>query len=77
MPKGPRGEKRPQSSVSSMVRALEVATGIKEEEYADGEPRVPADESESDDDPEEYELAALEVDTPKSKKSRKKRAPKS
>ena len=79
MPVGPRGEKRPTSSVSSMVKAMRVATGIEEEEYVDGKPRErtsPAkssdDEDESD---EEYELAALEIPKPK-KRKRKKREPK-
>lgn len=77
MPKGPRGEKRPVSSVSSMVRAMEIATGIREEEYVDEGPWTATDESTSDDE-EDYELAALEVGTSKSKKqkNRKKRAPK-
>ncbi len=48
MPKGPRGEKRPVSPVSSMVRAMEVATGIEEEQYVDGKPRVPAETSSED-----------------------------
>ena len=33
---GPHGEKRPISSLSSLVRAFEVATGQREEEYVDG-----------------------------------------
>lgn len=88
MPKGPRGEKRPSSPVSSMVRAMEVATGIREEEYGDddggvddarvakrvGRPRPPRDDS---DDPEKYEIAALEMPDPppkpKKKKGRKKK----
>ena len=35
MPVGPNGEKRPQSSVASIVKTLRVATGIDEEEYVD------------------------------------------
>ena len=33
---GPHGEKRPLSSVSNAVRVMEIATGLREEEYADG-----------------------------------------
>ena len=33
---GPHGEKRPLSPVSNMVRVMEIATGLREEEYADG-----------------------------------------
>lgn len=33
---GPHGEKRPTSSMSSLVQAFEVATGQREEEYVDG-----------------------------------------
>ena len=33
---GPHGEKRPISSLSSLVQAFEVATGQREEEYVDG-----------------------------------------
>ena len=33
---GPKGEKRPMSSISSVVRAFEVATEQREEEYVDG-----------------------------------------
>ena len=40
MPTGPSGEKRPVSPVSSMVKAMRVVTGIEEEEYEDGKPRV-------------------------------------
>ena len=71
MPTGPRGEKRPASSVSSMVKAMRVATGIEEEEYVDGKPRVPVEAS-SEDDSEEYEMAALEIPKPKKRKKRKK-----
>ena len=38
---GPNGEKRPMSSISSVVRAFEVATGQREEEYVDGMRRPP------------------------------------
>ena len=38
MPVGPRGEKRPVSSVSSMNMAMRVAVGIAEEQYVDGRP---------------------------------------
>ena len=38
MPVGPNGEKRPTSSVSSVVKAMRVATGIEKEEYVDGRP---------------------------------------
>lgn len=41
MPTGPRGEKRPVSSISSIVKAMKVATGIEEEEYVDGKPHDP------------------------------------
>ncbi len=33
MPVGPRGEKRPNSSVASMTMALKIATGQMEEQY--------------------------------------------
>ena len=33
---GPHGEKRPLSSVSNAVRVMEIATGLRQEEYADG-----------------------------------------
>ena len=45
MPTGPRGEKRPVSPVSSMVKAMKVAAGIEEEEYVDGKPRMPVESS--------------------------------
>ena len=75
MPVGPRGEKRPTSSVSSMVKAMSIAVGIEEEEYVEGSEKksvvgadLDADESDEDEldeeeseDP-EYEMAALEVD---------------
>ena len=38
MPIGPRGEKRPNSSVASMTMALKIATGQMEEQYVDGQP---------------------------------------
>ena len=72
MPTGPRGEKRPVSSVSSMVKAMRVATGIEAEEYVDGKPREQAASSDDEDEPdEEYELAALEI--PKTKKRKRKK----
>lgn len=65
MPKGPRGEKRPKSSVSSMVNALEVATGIKKEEYSDESSTSSDDKYSSydddEDDGDEYQIAALET----------------
>ena len=33
---GPHGEKRPLSPISNAVRVMEIATGLREEEYADG-----------------------------------------
>ena len=71
MPIGSNGEKRPVSSVSSMVMAMKVATGIEKEQYVDGKgegkPRVP-----------EERIAAMQVSEAKakSKKAKKKRAPK-
>lgn len=59
MPTGPRGEKRPVSSVSSMVKAMRVATGIEPDEYVGGKPLV------------EEQVAALRVK--KSTKSKKKK----
>ncbi len=32
---GPHGEKRPLSPVSNMARGMEIAAGLREEEYAD------------------------------------------
>lgn len=78
MPVGPRGEKRPVSPVSSMVKAMSIATGIEDEEYVDGaagRPRAATDES-SDDDEEEYELAALEIDASKTRKRKNWNKPK-
>ena len=64
MPIGPDGEKRPVSSVSSMVMAMKVATGIEKEQYADGRgPGKPCA-------PEER-IAAMEM--AKSKKGKKKK----
>ena len=62
MPIGPNGEKRPASSVSSMVMAMKVATGIEEEQYVQGNPRVP-----------EERIAAMQVSETKPKKAKKKR----
>ena len=74
MPVGPRGEKRPTSSVSSMVKAMRVATGIEAEEYVDGKPREQAASSDDEDEPdEEFEIAALEMPKTKKRKRRKKR----
>ena len=61
MPIGPNGEKRPVSSVSSMVMAMRVATGIEEEQYADGKPHV------------EGPVAAMQVAKPKKSRKRKRR----
>ena len=33
---GPNGEKRPFSVTSNAVRVMEIATGLREEEYVDG-----------------------------------------
>ena len=76
MPVGPRGEKRPVSSVSSMVQAMRIAVGIDEEEYVDGAPRKPkrpSKPSNDEDESEDYSIAALEL--PKKRKRRKKRKP--
>ena len=68
MPTGPRGEKRPVSSVSSMVKAMKIATGIEEEEYVDGKPRVSSsDELEGD----YMQMAAMEIAKPKKRKKKK------
>ena len=69
MPVGPRGEKRPVSSVSSIVKAMKVATGIEKEEYVDGKLRVPITSSDDEDESEDYSIAALEL--PKKRKKRK------
>lgn len=37
--RGPNGEKRPVSDVSNAVRIMEIATGIREEEYYDDVPK--------------------------------------
>ena len=76
MPVGPRGEKRPVSPVSSMVKAMSIATGIDEEEYVDGASRKPKRSSKPSNDDEledEVSIAALEVDKPGKRKKRKKR----
>lgn len=48
MPIGPNGEKRPASSIPSMVMAMKVATGIEKEQYVDvdgkGKPCVPEEQ---------------------------------
>ena len=76
MPTGPRGEKRPASPVSSMVKAMRIATGIDEEEYEDGKPRDPVEPS-SENDPEEpeYEMAALEIGKSKKRGKHKRKVP--
>ena len=33
---GPRGERRPMSDLANAVRIMEIATGLREEEYAPG-----------------------------------------
>ena len=38
---GPNGEKRPVSSISSIVWAMEIGTGLREEEYVDGKKPPP------------------------------------
>ena len=38
---GPNGEKRPFSVTSNAVRVMEIATGLREEEYVDGAQRPP------------------------------------
>lgn len=65
-----QGGKRPASPVSSMIKAMRVATGIEAEEYVDAGSKSGNDSSE--DDTEEYELAALEINRPKRDKKRKK-----
>ena len=68
MPTGPRGEKRPVSPVSSIVKAMKVATGIEEEEYVDGKPRVSSsDELERD----HMQIAARRISEPKKRKKKK------
>lgn len=71
MPVGPRGEKRPVSPVSSMVKAMRVATGIEKEEYVDGRPKVltgPSSEDELEDD---LPIAARRIAEPKKRKKNK------
>ena len=64
MPIGPNGEKRPTSSVSSMVMAMKVATGIEKEQYVEGKGKPCA--------PEER-IAAMQIAEAKPKKSKKRR----
>ena len=65
MPVGPRGEKRPVSSVSSMAMAMKIATGQATEEYVDGRPWT------------DEEVLAMRVaeTAPKKRKKRKKEKP--
>ena len=71
MPTGPRGEKRPVSPVSSMVKAMKVATGIEEEEYVDGAPRVPVGSSSEDElEGDHMQMAARRIVEPKKAKSK-------
>lgn len=71
MPTGPRGEKRPVSSVSSMVKAMRVATGIEPEEYVYGKPRVPTSSSSEDElEDNNLQIAALRIAKPKKRKKR-------
>ena len=37
---GPQGQRRPQSVTSNAVKVMEIATGLREEEYVDGLPRA-------------------------------------
>ena len=75
MPTGPRGEKRPVSPVSSMVKAMKVSTGIEDEEYADGKPRAPVGSSFGELEGDHLQMAAREVAKPaKSKKAKKSKA---
>ena len=69
MPTGPRGEKRPASSVSSMMKAMRIATGIEPKEYT--EDNQEQNEESDEDSDEKYELAALEVARPKKQKKAK------
>ena len=72
MPTGPRGEKRPVSPVSSMVKAMRVATGIEKEEYVDGRPRVPAKSSSEEElEGDHMQMAAMEIAKPKKRKKNK------
>ena len=68
MPTGPRGEKRPNSPVSSMVKAMKVATGIEPEEYVDGKPRLSTEPSSEDELEDNLPIAARRVDKPKKTK---------
>ncbi len=69
MPTGPKGEKRPTGWVSSIMKAMKVATGIEPEEYV-GDKKSDGssdDEDEADgyeyleEDEGEYEIAALKT----------------
>ena len=70
MPTGPRGEKRPVSPVSSMVKAMRVATGIEEEEYVDGRPREPGKSLSEDELEDELPIAALKIAKPTKRKKK-------
>ena len=78
MPTGPRGEKRPVSSVSSMVKAMKVATGIEAEEYADGKPKARRDKASFPDDDEQeddaFQIAAFGIAPPKTKTKKRKKS---
>ena len=69
MPTGPRGEKRPVSPVSSMVKAMRVATGIEKEEYVDGKPRVPVGSSSEDELEDDLPIAARRIANTKKEKN--------
>ena len=56
-----------------MVKAMRVATGIEEEEYADGKPRVPTGPSSEDELEDDLQIAAMRVADPAKPKKRKKR----
>ncbi|MCY4557646.1 MAG: hypothetical protein OXF79_14930 [Chloroflexi bacterium] len=74
MPTGPRGEKRPNSPVSSMVKAMKVVTGIEPEEYVDGKPRIPVGLSSEDELEEDHmQIAAMRVADPGERTKPKKR----
>ena len=73
MPTGPRGEKRPRSPVSSMVKAMKVATGIEEEEYVDGKPRTSVESSSDELEGDHLQMAAREITKPTKSKKKKKR----
>ena len=71
---GPRGEERPVSPVSSMVKAMKVATGIEEEEYVDGKPRMPVSSSLEDElEGDHMQMAAMRIANPAKPKKRKKK----